>query len=82
MTLLAAGVVSRFIRSYGKKKHTGLSCEPYVVRISVGMWATIKCSQSVGWCVCRDDQRCGGKYGKYWVAYQAHVPYRVIPGIF
>jgi len=30
----------------------------------------------------RDDNRCSGKYGKYWKEYQAQVPYRVLPGLF
>ena len=29
----------------------------------------------------RDDERCRGKYGKYWTEYCAMVPYKIIPGI-
>jgi 7-dehydrocholesterol reductase len=29
----------------------------------------------------RDDERCRGKYGKYWAEYCTLVPYKIIPGI-
>ena len=32
--------------------------------------------------VYRDDSRCSGKYGKYWVDYCKKVPYKILPGIF
>lgn len=30
----------------------------------------------------RDDARCAAKYGKYWDAYRAAVPARVVPYVF
>jgi len=29
----------------------------------------------------RDDERCKGKYGKYWTEYCQIVPAKIIPGI-
>lgn len=30
----------------------------------------------------RDDVKCTGKYGKYWVEYKRRVPYKIVPGVW
>ncbi|XP_050400288.1 uncharacterized protein LOC126817380 [Patella vulgata] len=30
----------------------------------------------------RDDEKCGNKYGDYWLEYCKKVPHRIVPGLF